>query len=61
MDIMDIYDTLDIIYIYIETELYLSIGEGHDNPLQYSCLENSIDREAWQVMVHRIAETDMTK
>ena len=25
-----------------------SHGEGHGNPLQYSCLENSIDREAWQ-------------
>ena len=24
-----------------------SPGEGNDNPLQYSCLENSIDREAW--------------
>ena len=25
-----------------------SLGEGHGNPLQYSCLENSMDREAWQ-------------
>ena len=24
-----------------------SPGEGHGNPLQYSCLENSINREAW--------------
>ena len=24
-----------------------SHGEGHDNPLQYSCLENPMDREAW--------------
>ena len=24
-----------------------SPGEGHGNPLQYSCLENSMDREAW--------------
>ena len=23
-------------------------GEGNDNPLQYSCLENPMDREAWQ-------------
>ena len=28
-------------------------GGGHGNPLQYSCLENSIDRGAWQVMVLR--------
>ena len=29
-----------------------SPGEGNDNPLQYSCLENSLDRGAWQVTVH---------
>ena len=26
-------------------------GEGNDNPLQHSCLENSMDREAWQATV----------
>ena len=26
----------------------ISHGEGNDNPLQYSCLENSMDKEAWQ-------------
>ena len=31
-----------------------SPGGGHDNPLQYSCLENSKDREAWQAIVHRV-------
>ena len=30
-----------------------SPGEGHGNPLQYSCLENSMDRGAWWVTVHR--------
>ena len=29
-----------------------SPGGGHGNPLQYSCLENSMDREAWQDTVH---------
>ena len=29
-----------------------SSGGGHGNPLQYSCLENSRDREAWQAIVH---------
>ena len=29
-----------------------SPGGGHDNPLQYSCLENSMDREAWLATVH---------
>ena len=28
-----------------------SPGEGHGNPLQYSCLENPMDREAWQATV----------
>ena len=28
--------------------------EGNDNPLQYSCLGNPMDREAWQVTVHGI-------
>ena len=32
-----------------------SPGEGHGNPLQYSCLENSVDRGAWWTMVHRVA------
>ena len=27
-------------------------GEGHGNPLKYSCLENPTDRGAWQVIVH---------
>ena len=29
-----------------------SPGGGHGNPLQYSCLENSRNREAWQALVH---------
>ena len=29
-----------------------SPGEGNDNPLQYSCLENSMDRGAWWATVH---------
>ena len=28
-----------------------SPGEGNDNPLHYSCLENPMDREIWQVIV----------
>ena len=29
-----------------------SLGGGHGNPLQYSCLENLMDRGAWWAMVH---------
>ena len=32
-----------------------SPGEENDNPLQYSCLENSMDRGAWRATVHEIA------
>ena len=35
-------------------------GEGNGNPLQYSCLENSMDRGAWWAMVHGVTESDMT-
>ena len=35
--------------------------EGNGNPLQYSYLQNPMDRGAWQAMVHRVAESDMTK
>ena len=34
--------------------IYFRVGEGNDNPLQYSCLENSMDRGALRVMVHGI-------
>ena len=32
--------------------------EGNGNSLQYSCLENSMDREAWQATVQGVAESD---
>ena len=31
-----------------------SSGRGHGNPLQYSCLESSMDRGAWQAAVHGV-------
>ena len=37
-----------------------SPGGGHGNPLQYSCLENPMDRGAWRANVHSIGESDMT-
>ena len=38
-------------------------GGGHGNPLQYSCLENPMDRGAWWAMVHRVAksQTQLTR
>ena len=34
-----------------------SPGGGNGNPLKYSCLENSMDREAWQATVHGVAKS----
>ena len=33
-----------------------SPGKGNDNPLQYSCLENSTDRGAWKAIVHGVSK-----
>ena len=41
--------------------LILGLGRspevGNDTPLQYSCLENSMDRGAWLATVHRVTRT----
>ena len=34
-----------------------SPGEGNDNPLQYSCLENPMDGGAWWAIVHGVAKS----
>ena len=35
-----------------------SPGKGYGYPLQYSCLENPMDRGAWEPAVHGVAELD---
>ena len=47
----DIRDTGSIL------ESGISSGRGHGNPLQYSCLENSMDRGARWATVHRVAKS----
>ena len=34
-----------------------SSGEGNGNPLQYSCVENSMDRKAWWATVHGVSKS----
>ena len=34
-----------------------SLGGGYGNPLQYSCLENSMDRGVWKTIVHRVTKS----
>ena len=34
-----------------------SPGEGNSNPLQYSCLENPMDRGAWRATIHTVAKS----
>ena len=38
-----------------------SPGAGNGNPLQYSCLENSMDRGDWWARVHGVTSLDMTE
>ena len=38
-----------------------SPGGGHGNPLQYSCLENPMDRGAWRATLHGITDSDRTE
>ena len=51
-------DVRDVVWM---PGLVRSPGGGHTNLLQYSCLENPMDRRAWRAMVHRVAELDITE
>ena len=38
-----------------------SPGGGHGNPLQYSCLENPVDRGTWRTIAHRVMKSQTMK
>ena len=38
-------------------QVMTNLGEGNGNPLQYSCLENPVDRGAWWVAVHSVGKS----
>ena len=43
--------------LHLLTSIYSRLGEGNGTPLQYSCLENSMDGGAWWATVHGVAES----
>ena len=47
-------------YSELKKHLVRHYGEGNGNPLQYSWLDNPMDRGAWQATIHRSQESDMT-
>ena len=50
-------DGRDTYYMSSVSGLGRSPGEGNGNPLQYSCLENPMDRGAWWAVVHGVAKS----
>ena len=49
---------LTMFLLYLESSITSSLPrEGNDNPLQYSCLGNSMDRGAWRATIHGIAKS----
>ena len=45
------------VQIFNPFRVYFWNGEGNGNPLQYYCLENSMDRRAWQATVHGVTKS----
>ena len=50
------FPAVGVVWKYILNSLYIIFREGNGTPLQYSCLENPMDRGAWKAAVHGVAE-----
>ena len=53
---------LSVHFLLVESQEFNSLpsllpGEGNDNPLQYSCLENPVDGGAWWAAVYGVAQS----
>ena len=62
LDVKGIYSEMERIYGHFSSLLYFIFGEGNGTPLQYSCLENPMDGEAWWAAISGVAQsqTEMT-
>ena len=54
-------ETMKTVTDFIFLGSRITAGEGNGNPLQYSCMENPMDRGAWRATVHGVSESDMTE
>ena len=54
---LDQFIQLPTSYLLNSRQALRLIGEGHGTPLQYSCLENPMDRGAWWAAVHGVAKS----
>ena len=50
--------SLSLSFFPLELDIYSQApGEGNGNPLQYSCLENPMDKGAWWAIIHGVAKS----
>ena len=54
-------ETMETVTDFIFLGSKITAGEGNGNPLQYSCVENPMDRGAWRATVHGVAELNTTE
>ena len=61
---LDLFDILAFVnsaaintWVHVSFDTWVYAGEGNGNPLQYSCLENPVDRGAWWAAVYGVAQS----